>query len=113
MGLKVEPEQPALLAKAVEKIADNPALRDQMGKKGRALAEREFSWSFIVRDWVRQMERIAAGLDPDGCLDVPHSSMIDRVEEGGRGGVSRPPGSLVGAHLKPSETNLTSTAPSV
>jgi colanic acid biosynthesis glycosyl transferase WcaI len=65
VGLKVEPERPDLLAEAVEKIADAPLMRDEMGRKGRALAEREFSWAFIVKDWVRQIERISAGLDPE------------------------------------------------
>jgi len=65
VGLKVEPERPDLLAEAVEKIADAPWMRDEMGRKGRALAEREFSWGFIVKDWVRQIERISAGLDPE------------------------------------------------
>jgi len=65
VGLTVEPEHPALLAEAVEKIANAPLMRDEMGRKGRALAEREFSWAFIVKDWVRQIERISAGLDPE------------------------------------------------
>jgi glycosyltransferase involved in cell wall biosynthesis len=65
VGLKVEPERPDLLAKAVECMADASAMREEMSKKGRALAEREFSWSFIVKDWVRQMERIQSGLDPE------------------------------------------------
>jgi colanic acid biosynthesis glycosyl transferase WcaI len=65
VGLKVEPERPDLLAEAVEKIADAPLMRGEMGRKGRALAEREFSWAFIVKDWVRQIDLISAGLDPE------------------------------------------------
>ena len=36
-----------------------------MGRRGRALAEREFSWSFIVADWMRQLGRVRDGLDPE------------------------------------------------
>jgi colanic acid biosynthesis glycosyl transferase WcaI len=64
VGLAVEPEQPVALALAVERLADEPGLRDTMGAKGRALAEKEFSWSFLVKDWVRQIERIQSGQDP-------------------------------------------------
>jgi colanic acid biosynthesis glycosyl transferase WcaI len=64
VGLTVEPEQPAALAGAIERLADDPILRDLMGKRGRALAEREFSWSYLVGDWLRQIERIQAGKDP-------------------------------------------------
>jgi len=64
VGLRVEPEDPAALARAVEYLADHPELRDTLGRRGRALAEREFSWSHLVGDWVRQIGRVAQGLDP-------------------------------------------------
>jgi glycosyltransferase involved in cell wall biosynthesis len=64
VGLTVEPEQPAALAHAVERLVDEPGLRDAMGARGRALAERDFSWSFLVDDWLRQIERIRVGDDP-------------------------------------------------
>jgi glycosyltransferase involved in cell wall biosynthesis len=64
VGLTVEPGQPAELARAVEQLADDPALRATMGKRGRALAEREFSWTFLVGDWLRQIELIHVGKDP-------------------------------------------------
>jgi glycosyltransferase involved in cell wall biosynthesis len=72
VGLTVEPEQPIALAAAIERLADAPDLRDLMGERGRALAEREFSWSFLVADWVRQIERINAGKDP-AIPGLPHS----------------------------------------
>ena len=65
VGLRVEPENPEALATAVLSLADDPQLRESMGRRGRALAEREFSWSFIVADWMRQLKRVRNGLDPD------------------------------------------------
>jgi glycosyltransferase involved in cell wall biosynthesis len=64
VGLTVEPENPAALAGAVERLADAPDLREALGHRGRALAEREFSWSYIVADWMRQIGRVAQNLDP-------------------------------------------------
>ena len=63
--LRVEPENPEALAAAVRSLADDPQIRKEMGRRGRALAEREFSWSFIVDDWMRQLARIREGLNPD------------------------------------------------
>jgi glycosyltransferase involved in cell wall biosynthesis len=65
VGVRVEPENPKALAEAIKRLSDEPNLRDAMGKRGRALAEREFSWSFIVGDWVRQLARVAEGVDPE------------------------------------------------
>ena len=60
VGLRIEPEDRPALARAIEQLADNPGTRDEMGRRGRALAERELSWSLIVADWVRQIEAVAA-----------------------------------------------------
>ncbi|CAN5603340.1 glycosyltransferase family 4 protein [soil metagenome] len=65
VGLRVEPENPEALAEGVRRLADNAELRNTMGRRGRAVAEREFSWSFIVADWMRQLARIRDGLSPD------------------------------------------------
>ncbi|MFO0680466.1 MAG: glycosyltransferase family 4 protein [Sandaracinus sp.] len=65
VGLRVDPEDPGALADAVRALADAPARREEMGRRGRELALREFSWSYIVHDWLRQVERVAAGLDPE------------------------------------------------
>jgi glycosyltransferase involved in cell wall biosynthesis len=59
-GICIEPEDPAALAAAIERLADDRELRDAMGRRARALAEREFSWSPIVADWLAQIERIDA-----------------------------------------------------
>jgi glycosyltransferase involved in cell wall biosynthesis len=63
-GLVVPPERPELLAAAIRKLADDPALRASMGSRGRELAEREFSWRSIVREWYRQVGCIQRGEDP-------------------------------------------------
>ena len=60
VGLRVEPEQPQLLAEAIVRMADEPGMREKMGKKGRALAERDFSWATIVGNWVKQIEGVSA-----------------------------------------------------
>jgi glycosyltransferase involved in cell wall biosynthesis len=54
-GLVVQPEQPALLAQAVSQLASDEPLRDDMGRAGRALVEREYSWSSIVGSWVKEI----------------------------------------------------------
>jgi glycosyltransferase involved in cell wall biosynthesis len=54
-GLVVHPEEPALLAEAVERLASNEPLRYEMGCAGRELVEREYSWSAIVGCWVREL----------------------------------------------------------
>ncbi len=68
-GIQVEPENPELLAKAMENLADDPDLRRRMGQVARVLAEREFSWQTLVGNWVAQVKRIKAGQDPR--LPVP------------------------------------------
>lgn len=60
-GIQVAPEQPELLAQAIVALADDPGLRARMSPIARALAEREFSWETIVRDWMRQVQQISTG----------------------------------------------------
>ncbi len=63
-GIRVEPDNADHLAKAIECLADAPALRRQMSLAARALAERDFSWRQLVRNWFAQVARIHAGQDP-------------------------------------------------
>jgi glycosyltransferase involved in cell wall biosynthesis len=60
----VEPERPDRLAAAIRDLAARPGRRNEMGRQGRSLAEREFSWRRIVQDWVRQISCIQKGQDP-------------------------------------------------
>jgi colanic acid biosynthesis glycosyl transferase WcaI len=54
-GVAVEPEQPGLLANTVARLSDDPNLRDAMGSAGRALVEKEYSWSTIVERWLAEI----------------------------------------------------------
>jgi glycosyltransferase involved in cell wall biosynthesis len=65
-GLAVPPEDSAALAQAMMKLADDPALRQQMGKNGRLLAEREYSWSGIVQRWLAGMQNARSVTPPVG-----------------------------------------------
>ena len=70
VGICVEPERADQLARAIEQLADDPELRDVMGKRGRLLAERDFSWSFLVESWERQIEQIISAERIDGKYGV-------------------------------------------
>jgi len=48
VGLTVEPENAEALAQAVERLADDPDLRHDLGRRGRALAVRDLSWQPVV-----------------------------------------------------------------
>lgn len=54
-GVQVPPETPAELAAALERLADDPALRDEMGANGVRLVERELSWASIIQNWLVQL----------------------------------------------------------
>ena len=47
-GCYVDPANPQQLADALERLADDPALRQEMGRNSRALAEREFSRQILA-----------------------------------------------------------------
>jgi glycosyltransferase involved in cell wall biosynthesis len=63
-GIAVPPEDSAALAQAIMKLADDAALRRQMGRNGRLLAEREYSWSGIVERWLEGVRTTAESPDP-------------------------------------------------
>ena len=63
-GVAVEPESPRALAQAIRDLAERPERRREMGLRARRLAERDFSWTILAADWVRQMACIQAGRDP-------------------------------------------------
>ena len=64
-GIHVPPENPELLANAIVTLADSPEIRARMSPLARQLAEREFSWRKIVRDWTRQVQQIIRGESPN------------------------------------------------
>lgn len=55
-GVAIEPEKPELFADAVIKLAESPELRAECGKKGRALAEREFARDILGGKFVNFLE---------------------------------------------------------
>jgi glycosyltransferase involved in cell wall biosynthesis len=54
-GVVVEPEEPALLAQAILGLVSDQSMRHAMGCAGRALVEREYSWSTIVGRWLAEL----------------------------------------------------------
>jgi glycosyltransferase involved in cell wall biosynthesis len=54
-GMVVEPENPTLLAHAVKTLAFRPEMRSELGRCGRTLVEREYSWSAIVQRWLTEI----------------------------------------------------------
>lgn len=54
-GIAVEPENPALLSQAISSLVSDQTKRDQMGCAGRALVEREYSWTSIVKHWLDEI----------------------------------------------------------
>lgn len=59
-GVAVAPEEPAQLAEAIRSLAANPGLREQMGRAGRALVLRDYSWSTIVNRWLGEIGMVRA-----------------------------------------------------
>jgi glycosyltransferase involved in cell wall biosynthesis len=49
VGLAV-PDTPEAFAVAVKNLFDDPALADEMGRRGRTLAETKLDWRFLARD---------------------------------------------------------------
>jgi glycosyltransferase involved in cell wall biosynthesis len=54
-GIGVAPEQPRALAQAIEELADDPGRRDALGRAGRDLAVKQFSWRAIVEGWLEEL----------------------------------------------------------
>lgn len=63
-GLAVSNATAEPLAAALRELADNPSICEEMGRRGRALAEEEFSWSGIVERWLEQLNLLRDGKDP-------------------------------------------------
>ncbi len=60
-GLLVPPSEPAALARAVNRLLDDPALAAEMGRAGRRRASAEFSWRAIAEQTVALYETIITG----------------------------------------------------
>lgn len=57
-GIAVEPGNPELFADAMMKLADHPELREEYGKNGHALAEREFARDLLGEKFVDFLETV-------------------------------------------------------
>jgi len=62
-GIVVEPENPMLLAQAIKTLASRPDMRSELGRCGRTLVEREYSWSTIVERWLEEIGVLDNGRD--------------------------------------------------
>jgi colanic acid biosynthesis glycosyl transferase WcaI len=62
-GLVVEPRDPRALAAAVAELEGNADVREEMGRKGRALAEAHYSRTTVVEAYERVLARAAARTD--------------------------------------------------
>jgi glycosyltransferase involved in cell wall biosynthesis len=54
-GIVVAPEESALLAQAIVRLASDSTRRHEMGWAGRDLVAREYSWSTIVGRWLAEL----------------------------------------------------------
>lgn len=59
-GLLVPPSQVTELVRALKRLIENPALRQEMGRKGRELVEREFSVERVVEETLRLYRGLVA-----------------------------------------------------
>lgn len=57
-GIAIEPEKPELFADAIIQLAEHPELREEYGKNGRTLAEREFARDLLGTKFVDFLEKI-------------------------------------------------------
>ena len=54
-GIVVPPEDGPAFADAVKRLADHPDEAAEMGRRGRAMVEREYGWDTLVGAWLRQL----------------------------------------------------------
>jgi glycosyltransferase involved in cell wall biosynthesis len=62
-GVVVEPENPAALMSSIISLANAKETRERMGRAGRILVEKEYSWQVIIRNWLDELngnQRIAS-----------------------------------------------------
>jgi glycosyltransferase involved in cell wall biosynthesis len=82
-GFVAPPENPASLADAVLNLVDAPEIRERFSRAGRKLVEREFSWSFIVSNWLRQLKQSGAVNEGDLTVDDQGWSVQSEITKSG------------------------------
>jgi glycosyltransferase involved in cell wall biosynthesis len=63
-GITVPPGDADALAAAIAVLASDAPRRDEMGRNGRALVERDYAWSVIVARWLNELRRDASAPEP-------------------------------------------------
>lgn len=69
-GITVPPENPAALAAAIRRLADDPAEAARLGANGRRYVESHLSWPALTDAWLTQLGGLL-GQDPS-TVDAPH-----------------------------------------
>jgi glycosyltransferase involved in cell wall biosynthesis len=65
VGIVVAPECSDLLAEQILLLADNQALRTELGQNGRKLVEEQYAWSAIVQRWLVEL-----GIQPAAAVEA-------------------------------------------
>ncbi len=73
-GLVAPPDSPEDLAQVIRELADNPALRDELGSNGVRFIQENLTWSRIISNWLAQLQElnsdtpVAPQAQPAGAL---------------------------------------------
>ena len=70
-GLLVGPDDPVALAAALAVLHDNPAIRDRMGARARAVAKGRPGWDAVFRELVDGYRGLAGGAPPADPAPAP------------------------------------------
>lgn len=73
-GIIVAPEDTSALAEAMTRLAEDSALRNDLGKNGRSFVQHEYSWSTIVDRWLQELE------PPKSIVPSAPAQLISRTE---------------------------------
>lgn len=76
-GTVVPPEEPVLLAGAIQALLNDRLRAMQLGANGRAFVEANFEWSSLVRGW---LDQLVSGNAPERSLPR-HTDNLHRPEE--------------------------------
>jgi colanic acid biosynthesis glycosyl transferase WcaI len=60
-GIVVPPENPALLAREIFRLLEQPGLTAQLGENGRRFVEENYDWSNIIANWLRNLHQAPRG----------------------------------------------------
>ena len=72
-GFPIEPENPAALAEAVRRLAADPALTKEMGRRGRQVVVERYDRSKLAGEFLTILEQVAGRETPAGVLAARRS----------------------------------------